>query len=73
MASKRRLRRKACSGKIAYKTLADAMGARNSMIKRFGLRKVISAYKCEYCGMYHIGHTPYNVRQSIRDKQKNEL
>lgn len=59
MASKRALRRKACQGKVRH---ADAGGAYAAM-RKLGRAKpdlapgsVIGAYKCRFCGGWHIGH-----------------
>ena len=61
MASKRRLRRKACDGKIKHATMQDAMLAAKLSSKKFNGR--ISAYKCQYCGSFHVGHTPKAIKR----------
>jgi hypothetical protein len=41
--------------KIRYPTLEDAEGAAKGNTKRLGQK--FKAYKCDYCGFYHIGKT----------------
>lgn len=54
MASKRRLRRKACEGKIRHedKVTAD----RHAAWARWRSKSHIAAYQCPHCGGFHIGH-----------------
>lgn len=58
MASKRRIRRKACEGKARHLTAEHAMIA---------LRKTrqpdMNVYRCRFCGGYHIGHLPKWMRR----------
>lgn len=63
MGSKRRLRRKACTGKRQYLTHAEANVAAHNTARTFQQR--IGAYKCTYCGNYHVGHTPRAIKQFI--------
>ena len=56
MASKRRLRRRACEGKIRYASLVQARTAIYHQADKW--RGRMSAYKCPHCGHIHIGHTP---------------
>jgi hypothetical protein len=67
MASKRRLRRIACEGKKQYKDVNIANIAAGKAAHR--AEQWIRAYKCEFCGRWHIGHPPQRIRQSIRDKR----
>jgi hypothetical protein len=60
MASKRAQRRKACTGKIQYATVAQATAAKYKVIERFNDR--MSAYRCRFCGQWHLGHTGYSRR-----------
>lgn len=60
MASKRRLRRKACDGKKRHKTLD---GAKTAVAKC--QYQGVHAYKCGFCNGYHIGHRPDKIRKSI--------
>lgn len=65
MSSKRRLRRKACEGKVRYLTHADAC----TVLSRLN-RRELNAYRCPHCGWYHIGHIQAKVR---RLKQRMNL
>ena len=64
MSSKRALRR-ACAQKVAYPTQADAILARKRRMAAGILG--LGVYACE--GHWHIGHIPFNLRQSIRDRR----
>ncbi len=61
MASKRRLRRKRCTGKKRHETIRAAMA--------FARSPGLNAYKCNFCGGYHVGHVPRKIRK-IRYKEK---
>lgn len=61
MASKRRLRRRACEGKIAHKD-KEAAFAHLFDLKRQGYHGHI--YKCEFCGNYHIGRETSGQRKA---------
>lgn len=63
MASKRRLRRKACEGKIRYKTMEDA--------QKVAKRLKLNSYRCPHCSGIHNGHTPFNVRQAQNAGREN--
>lgn len=60
VASKRRLRRKACDGKTRHATIQDAKRAiwelrrKDARLGRFTGR--MNAYYCRYCRQIHIGH-----------------
>ena len=51
MASKRKVRRKSCEGKIRYDSIPSAMA---------GMKKTsscgLNVYKCKFCGKFHVGH-----------------
>ena len=68
MASKRHLRRKACTGKVRYETAQAAQHAATAACRR--ANAWIVAYGCRFCGGHHIGHPPRHVRQSIRDRRE---
>jgi hypothetical protein len=65
MASKRHLRAKTCTGKIAYDTYAlatraaDGIGSWND--------RGTEAYLCRFCGKFHAGHEPTRGRLHRRD------
>ena len=58
MASKRRLRRKQCTGKVRYPNHKAAGTALYHMKRRgeFGLSVQRLGYKCTFCKKYHVGH-----------------
>lgn len=68
MASKRRLRRKSCTGKVRYTCAADAKEAATKACRRSG--QWIVPYGCPFCGGLHIGHPPARVRQSITARKQ---
>ncbi len=64
MASKRHLRRKACIGKIRYSSQEEAgrhAGAATRMYQTY-----LTAYHCQWCGGYHIGNPPREVRHALK-------
>lgn len=63
MASKRRLRRKACEGKVRYKSSKSAHNEAMRRSRMTGHR--LNSYRCEFCGGHHIGHMPYKIKQRI--------
>ena len=56
MASKRRIRRKACGKKIRYETAKDAGAGRHALNRSKGYQGQMNVYRCPFCGGYHIGH-----------------
>ena len=58
MSSKRRLRRKQCLHKNRHKSAQAATFEIIAILKRHGHRGHICPYRCPFCGMYHVGHTP---------------
>ena len=57
MSSKRAIRRRACTGKTRHASAAAAYGCLRSMIR--GQRAEpgsLNAYRCNFCGGYHVGH-----------------
>lgn len=55
MASKRRIRRNMCDGKVKHRSEAGAKIA----IRKTGSRHPMRAYKCRFCNCWHIGHTKW--------------
>ena len=58
MASKRRIRRKACTGKRRYTSAADALQAIKSLQHNKGWQGYMQPYLCPFCNGYHFGHPP---------------
>lgn len=60
MASKRRIRRRQCSGKGRFDTHAAASAAMHSVIRAGKARGgLLHIYRCQFCGGYHFGHAPH--------------
>jgi len=68
MKLKHQSKARACKGKVKYGTMGEAALAAKSAERHY--RAWFTAYQCRYCGGYHFGHPPRQVRQSIIDKRK---
>ena len=68
MASKRRLRRRACERKRDYPDQTTATAAARSLRRATG--EHVHAYRCQHCAAWHVGHPPKRVRQAIRDRRR---
>lgn len=66
MASKRRIRRKTCENKATYRSHIEA--TKQSASLTFRQRSPVSAYKCQFCQKWHIGHTPARVAEAKRSR-----
>jgi hypothetical protein len=67
LASKRRIRRKACEGKIHYTSLE---AAKEACIRMNNSKKEsCHPYKCQFGPHYHVGHAPDKVKQIIAARQ----
>ena len=71
MASKRRLRRRACGSKRRYLTERDARAAISSLRHHTGQADLLTTYRCDFCNGFHFGHPPARVRQSMAAKGKS--
>lgn len=65
MSSKRRLRRKQCGDKTRHSTAADALTHIRNLKDRRRINGTVNAYRCRWCGGYHIGHAPGSARTRI--------
>ena len=65
LSSKRRIRKKACTGKVVFQEKDGAVTAAQSM-RYHGSR--LHAYKCPFSEHWNIGHHNKQGRQSIRDQ-----
>lgn len=65
MASKRRLRRKACDGKRSFKTDAAARYAIFRLRRNTGTTDPLTTYRCKFCNQFHFGHPPRHVRNAM--------
>lgn len=67
MASKRHLRRRSCAQRHAYATQQAARDGAKIMTKTY--KKLLMAYKCNFCDKWHIGHPPAKVRRSMIERR----
>lgn len=56
MSSKRRIRRKACTGKRKHETVEQAQAHIRHVRKASPGTPMLSIYRCAFCGGLHIGH-----------------
>ena len=70
MASKRRQRRKACSGHRAHETMEDANVARDKLRAKHPGEN-FNAFGCRECGKFHAAHTPAKVKAIIQQRREN--
>jgi hypothetical protein len=64
VASKRAVRRRACEGKIRYGSAAEALERRAAL---HGGKSQLGAYRCRFCGGFHLGHAPRKRRTRRAD------
>lgn len=58
----------ACGQKVKYDTKADARRVRKRMFGRGHVDGKLNAYRCQFCGWWHLGHMP----QAVRNGQLNK-
>jgi hypothetical protein len=68
MASKRRIRRNACTGKYRYDSAADAQAAIFGLHRRKGHQGYLQPYRCSCCNGYHFGHPPKSKRKFLGNR-----
>jgi hypothetical protein len=56
MASKRRIKRKSCVGKIRHASSNDARQALRKTVRYDEVHQPMNVYQCQFCGGFHIGH-----------------
>lgn len=56
MSSKRRIRRKSCTGKVRHESAAAGWAAINSLHRTRGDQGRMTAYRCQFCKGWHVGH-----------------
>ena len=54
---KRRRKKRTCESKVAHKTKKSAIIAIRSTLQRHFIFHRLKAYKCKYCGNWHVGRT----------------
>lgn len=57
--------RNACTGKQAHKSWHSAEKNRRSMDRR-RRRGELNVYRCQICGLYHVGHRPEYRKRPLR-------
>jgi hypothetical protein len=67
MASKRSARRKQCEGKNKYLTIDEAVSAADH--RRRAVGAALDAYRCPFCGAFHIGHRTKSAHKAIAAKR----
>ena len=65
MSSKRRIRRKSCTGKQRFLNEAEALQAIKALTRAKGWQGLLTPYRCQFCNGFHFGHAPANVRRSM--------
>lgn len=65
MASKRRIRRKVCGKKVRYATQEAAQAAIIALTRAKGWLGYMVPYRCPFCGGFHFGHPPRQVRDAM--------
>lgn len=51
-------RNRVCTGKQQHETEALATAHLMALVARGATRSSLKAYKCRYCGTWHVGHRP---------------
>lgn len=57
MASKRRIRRNACTGKRRFNDKRAALATALTVKRIQNQTRFVSAYKCKFCNGWHWGHS----------------
>jgi len=70
MVSKRKIRKKQCTGKKQYMNRPIAWQAVYAMKRKS--QTGLSIYKCSFCNQWHIGHKPTNYKQRRIKWRKRE-
>lgn len=58
MSSKRAIRRRSCDGKIRHADQREALDHIAGLNRRKGFQGSMNAYRCDFCGGWHVGHRP---------------
>ena len=56
MSSKRRIKRRSCTGKVRHVDSAAARKALRATVRHDEEHQTMNVYHCRFCGGYHIGH-----------------
>lgn len=66
MSSKRHLRRSKCERKIRFPNSVAAKIRAKQLVKAGG--DLLTAYPCEFCKGWHLGHSPQRFEQAKAQK-----
>lgn len=69
MASKRRIRRKACEGKKCFDSQLSASRVTSRFRKQ---NEWLMTYKCKFCHNWHIGHPNAKQKQGFAASHRRE-
>lgn len=69
MSSKRHQRRRACEGKVFYAVQAEAVAAAGAL-RRSRDGGTWKAYRCKFCGGWHVGRPTARERQAMRARRE---
>ncbi len=64
----RRKFRQACGGKKT-KYPSKIIAAQAAFILSNRLNNIITSYFCRYCGNWHVGHPPKQIREMVLERQ----
>jgi hypothetical protein len=70
MSSKRHVRTKlqrSCQRHKGYPSMQSALSARYFLCRNTG-EHGINVFRCSFCGHYHVGHMPHEVKRSINHR-----
>jgi len=57
MASKRRLRRKSCTGKVRHPSDTAGKAHIDQLNRTRGYQGRMDVYRCKFCSGFHVGHS----------------
>jgi hypothetical protein len=72
MASKRRKRKRECESKYRYESEDAAIRAVRGIIRRVNSYHDADAYKCSFCGGWHIGRTSIPKEKILHDRRNRD-
>jgi hypothetical protein len=70
MSSRRAIRRQMCGNKVRFASLKEALAARRNMAVNGANVTRLNAYRCRYCGFFHLGHIPAGILYQISQRME---
>jgi len=70
MNKKRRIQLRRCESKVSHNSKAAAIKVMNKTLERHFIFHKLMAYKCKYCGKWHIGKTNTIVYNRFEELNK---